>query len=118
MSQQALFDCAVKLKDEGDFTGAQRILEQLVAAEPTSAGLHWFLGHLYWEQNLLDQAAQTFRRATELNPRSERASLGLFHSLWERGRQEEALEEMGRFLKIADCPDYRKILAEINALPE
>jgi predicted Zn-dependent protease len=115
MIEQALFDRAVKLKDQGDFAGAQQIVEQLIAAEPTSAGLHWFLGMLSWEQGASDKAERAFRRATELNPHSENASLGLFHCLWETGRQAEALGEIKRFLTIAESQDYRQILAEINA---
>ena len=66
----------------------------------------------------VEKAVAAFRRATELKPESETASLGLFHCLWEMGRKEEALDEIGRYLKIADCEDYRNILAEINAILE
>jgi predicted Zn-dependent protease len=118
MNENALFDRAVSLKDNGDLPGARQVLEQLVSAKPESAGYHSYLGYLCWEEGLLDQAVTAFHRATELNPESETASLGLFHSLWEMGQKEEALEEMKRYLQIADCEDYRNILAEINAIPE
>jgi hypothetical protein len=46
-------------------------------------------------------------------PESEKISLGLFHCLWGRGKQEEALEEMRRFLTSADSEEYRLILENL-----
>jgi tetratricopeptide (TPR) repeat protein len=117
MNHAEMFERAVRLKDANNLPGAQEILEQLISEKPDYEGYHYYLAHLYWEQGLLEKATASFRRATELMPASERASLGLFHCLWELGRQEEALSEIERFLKIADCKDYRQILSEINAIP-
>ena len=63
---------------------------------------------------LLDEAICAFRRAVELALKLEAASLGLFHCLWELGRQEEAAEEIRRFMSVSDSEDYRKIIQEIN----
>jgi tetratricopeptide (TPR) repeat protein len=106
---------AIKLKDRGDFSGARDILLDLVQRYPKNGGLHWFLGHLYWRLGRLDLAVESFAAATKIVPGSERASLGLFHCLWKQGRQVEALDEVKRFLALADSEDYREIIREINS---
>jgi hypothetical protein len=57
-----------------------------------------------------------FRKLVRLSPCSETASLGLFHSLWSLGREDEALEEIKRFQVLTNFgrADYRTIIAEIN----
>jgi predicted Zn-dependent protease len=118
MDVEKRFEAALRSRDQGDYAAAQAALEELLPERPGSTALHAALADVYWEQGKLPEAVACFRRATTLNPTSETASLGLFHCLWEMGRQEEALGEMDRFLKVADCPDYREILAEINATPD
>jgi hypothetical protein len=58
--------------------------------------------------------AVSFRPATEKAPTSEGASLGLFHTLLEAGRSDEAFNAMRRFLSLAESPEYRRLLLEIR----
>jgi len=73
------------------------------------------LGHIYWRMKDLEMAISSFRKATELAPRSERASVGLFHCLWEEGKQDEAIDEAKRFMTLSDSQDFREILEEIES---
>ena len=56
------------------------------------------------------EASKLFGHIVRLKPDTELASRGLFHSLWKLGRHNEALEEMKRFLLIADSEEYRQLL--------
>jgi predicted Zn-dependent protease len=74
------------------------------------------LGSIQLELGRKTEAASSFRQATLLSPKSELASLGLFHALWESGDTDGAFEEMKRFIAAAGPSDeYRKVLQEINA---
>jgi hypothetical protein len=59
------------------------------------------LGHISWLRDDTERAAAHFDAAVGSAPRSELASLGLFHMLVDQGLWREALEEAVRFLKVA-----------------
>jgi tetratricopeptide (TPR) repeat protein len=71
------------------------------------------LATLYWEQRDLKNAAKWFSQATNLAPQSEKASLGLFHSLWDLGNHDDAFDEMRRFLIVGKSSEYRRLLREL-----
>ena len=73
------------------------------------------IGSLYLiELRQPKNAIPYFKKATELSPQSEKASLGLFHSLWNLDRVNEALEEVKRFQTLSHSKDYDEIVAEIK----
>lgn len=90
------------------------ILRELVKRRPDSALFNATLANSLNTLGQFDEAENYFRTAIFLSPGSERISLGLFHSLWGRGKRDEALEEMKRFVSLADSDEYRLILAAIN----
>ena len=86
-------------------------LEIIVAPDATS--IAGFLAGIYFELNDLKNASEYFRRTTELSPKSELASVGLFHSLWGQGFKQEAVDEMRRFLALADSAEYSQLLHDL-----
>jgi tetratricopeptide (TPR) repeat protein len=93
-------------------------IEHLVTAArdfPKAAKLWGYLGFLYGETGQDAKAVQAFRKAAGVSPRSEAASLGLFHSLWRVGRTDAAFNEMRRFVKSNDSPQYRRLLRDMLA---
>ena len=108
------FSEAVRLRDAGDYAMARKALLDLSEEEPTSPAIFSVLGDVCWDMQLLDEAVCAFRRAVRLAPALEGASLGLFNCLWEQGKQEEAAEEVRRFMSISDSEEYRKIVKETN----
>ena len=106
-------DNALKLGRAGQHQAATRGLLPLARHQPTSGAVRGVLGKLYFESGDFRRAAKWFRLATEVSPRSELASLGLFHSLWELNRRRAALAEMSRFLSVAECADYTAILHDL-----
>jgi Flp pilus assembly protein TadD len=93
---------AVQRKEQGDLVGAYDLIVDLTKRCPNDWRLYWYLGHLSWRLERLDEAVQHFQKASALAPDSERASLGLFPCLWESGQRSGAVEEAKRFLAIKD----------------
>lgn len=106
------FDEAGKFMRSGQLQSAKDILEDLAKLDSKSPAILSVLGHAYWKMGLLDQAAATFRSATELAPKLEAASLGLFHCLLETDKQEQALEEVRRYILISHSQTYYDIIDE------
>jgi Tfp pilus assembly protein PilF len=104
---------ATRMRDQGAFPEAIEILTKLAREPDAPAGVFGMLGHIQQQAGRLEDATVSFRRATQLAPRTELASLGLFHTLWERGLTDEAFEEIKRFQMLADSADYREIVAEV-----
>ena len=108
---------ALKLKAAKKFAKAKEILLTLADENSKSASVFGILGDVYWHLGSLSDAIQSFSRATELSPRSELASLGLFHTLWDSGQTEQALNEMERFLSLSQSSEYARLLRELIAVP-
>jgi predicted Zn-dependent protease len=64
----------------------------------------------------LEQAIDSFRRATNLAPEMEWASLGLFHCLWNHNKLEEAFAEMQRFMVDNDSSLYKELMKTLDEL--
>ena len=105
-----LFDEAVRLKRQGNFKDALSVLRKLHRSAPNDASTCALIGEINWSQGKLGIAIRWLSKATREAPRSELASLGLFHVLWEANKEGLALAEMNRFLAISDSKEYRSIL--------
>ncbi len=110
-----LFDKGIQKKRQGSFRQAAKILEKVLKRYPDQAPVLWYLGGIYlFDLDLPKKALALFQKARRLAPHSERASLGLFHSLWTLGRERAAMKELLRFQQLANCSDYDEILAEVQ----
>jgi hypothetical protein len=109
------FQRAIDKNRGGSPREAAAILENLIRRFPACAPAYWYLGGIYlYELRLAKRAVAFFRKASRLAPFSERASLGMFHSLWHLGRERDAMDELRRFQAISSSQDYKEILAEIR----
>jgi tetratricopeptide (TPR) repeat protein len=108
---------ALDLKNENNYAGAVKVLEELVGERPDSAVGQGLLGSYYY-MFLHDgrKALPHLKIAVRLSPKKEKPSLALFHCLWSMDRVEEALEEIKRFQLLTNwaCRDYLEIMKEIN----
>ena len=93
-----------------------RLAEQ-ADAFPKAPRLWGYLGLLHGENGDLKNAARAYRRTTELSPRSQLASVGLFHNLWRWNKIDVAFDEMWRFVQQNDAPRYRELLRDMLAEP-
>ena len=108
---------AIDLNRDGRSAEAARVLEKVVEHNPTHPAPWWYLGGIYRvELKRPLEALACYQKAVEAGPKSERASLGLFHTLWELDRFDDALEEIKRFQLLTNwsCEDYLKIMDEIK----
>src|SRR5437870_3681210 len=105
---------AIRYRDSQEYENSIRILRQLAKVRPNSASVHGILGEAYWRLGRLKPAVRSFRRATELSPRSELASLGLFHTLWESGKIESAKAEMKRYMAVAKSDEYASMTPALS----
>lgn len=106
------FNSALRLRNAERYDDALRILEGLQRERPDSAPVLGILGDVFWRKHDLPNAVACFKSATKLSPKSELASLGLFHTLREQGRKRAASTEMRRFLAIAESEEYAALRNE------
>jgi predicted Zn-dependent protease len=92
---------------------AQRGLVLLAGQYPNSAPVIGYLAGVYYRFRQLKRASELFRRTTELSPKSELASVGLFHSLWGQGFKQQAFDEMRRFLSLHHSTEYAQLLHDM-----
>src|SRR5437899_1823269 len=104
---------AIRHRDKSEYDDAIRILRALAKVKPESASVQGLLGDVYWRLGRLKQAVQSFKRATELSPKSELASLGLFHTLWESGKTESAKAEMKRYIAVDNSEEYASMVPSL-----
>ncbi len=77
----ALLFLGMALRRQGRADAARDVLQPLAAAQPKSADVRYELGLALNELNETREAAETFRAATMLNPKSPRAWLALGDTL-------------------------------------
>ena len=106
---------AIDLFQAGRAAEASGILQALVGRFPNHAFLWWYLGGVYRQLKQPEQALTCYRRAIKINPKSERCSLGLFHTLWDQDQVDEAIAEIRRYQMLTNwsCQDYLEIVSEL-----
>lgn len=108
------FEHARQLREAGKLVEARDYLETIVAGGSESIAVFAVLASVHWEMQNLRDAISLFRRATELAPRNELASLGLFHTLWESGMHDAAFAEIKRLVSLRPSHEYQLMLKGIN----
>ena len=114
LEYEKMFEKAIGFRNKGMIDGSIKILLKLINNYKEYQYAYIILGDIYWDKNELLKSIKLFKKAIEISPSSEKASLCLFHVLWEKGDREEALDEMKRYLKNYTSEEYSKILKEIN----
>lgn len=106
------------LRDAYNYDGASQLLRELVARAGPGDKLfvhaHIQLGAICNWQKRLGEAEAHFRAAVEAAPKSELASLNLFHVLADRNRGNEALAEAVRLLSLRESLGYRELFDEMK----
>lgn len=111
----AEFRRATSLRDAGDLVGAEAVLERLAGSHPESFGVWLVLGGVQAARADYAAAEISLSFAVHLRPRSELASLSLFHTLTHLGRLNDAFGEMRRFLSLRpESHEYARLRGEIG----
>ncbi len=101
---------------------ARMCLLEILKEDATNKPALIMLGGSYFAMEKYVEAEMVFERLILLEPGVGQFSIGLFNTLWQMNRQEEALEEIKRFLSHAD-PDLEnetigQYIAIINQLDD
>lgn len=109
-----LFAEAIKLRDSGELLQAIKKLKEILSTFPEPRGpILGVMAHIYYTIPDLENALICYQETVSISPKSELGSLGLFHTLWDMGREAEAFAEAKRFLALRDSIEYLKLFEEI-----
>ncbi|MCW8923431.1 MAG: hypothetical protein OQK69_07350 [Gammaproteobacteria bacterium] len=95
---------------------ARMCLLEVLKEEPTNKVALIMLGGSYYNMEKYAEAEMVFERLILLEPGVGQFSIGLFNTLWKMNRQEEALEEIKRFLSHADQEVEKETIAQYIAI--
>ena len=90
------------LAEAGKNEEAQMCLLAVLKEDPDNIAALLMLGGAYFVAHNLKEACIVFERLISLDPESGKFSIALFNALWQQQRSEDALEEIRRFISVAD----------------
>lgn len=93
---------ARSLLEAGKSDDARMLLLELLKQTPNNQAALLMLGGAYFGSEKFSEAEMVFERLAIMEPGRGEFSIALFNVLWKQGRTEEALEEIKRFLTVAD----------------
>ena len=104
---------AITLNAMGEPERAVEMLTPMLSEFPEEPAIHLYLAWYLRGCCRFDEALGHARRSVQLLPRSSKASLVLFHTLWKAGYKSDAIEEIRRFLPIRSTEKYTSDYANI-----
>jgi len=111
------FKRGIDLRNESNLKEAVSVFKNILEITPNhpkSAGIRTVLAGVYYDLGDHDNATLNFKKATKLSPKSEMASVGLFHSLVEIGEDDLAMKEIKRYLSDYPIDNYKYIIKELH----
>ena len=108
---------AVKLVEAGDYAGAIPLLQKAIAADPTNADAHNYLGFSHRKLGNVDVALTHYGKALELKPKHRGANEYLGELYLELGQLDKAKERLKALDRACffGCDEYRELKAKIKA---
>lgn len=113
---ESLFELAIELRNNGQLHDSINVFYKILNDYPVDKkthGVYSVLAGVQLDLGENDNASINFKKAIELNPKSELASLGLYVTLVELEKDEEAIHEMIRYLKAFPADLYKVTLEEL-----
>ena len=107
---------AKQFVDNQQHDEARLCLLEILKEEATNKPALIILGGSYYSMEKYAEAEMVFERLILLEPGIGQFSIGLFNTLWRMNRQEEALEEIKRFLSNADQEVENETIAQYIAI--
>lgn len=93
---------ARSLAEQGKKEEAQMCLLAVLKEEPDNISALLILGGAYFVDNNFKEARIVFEHLVSIEPGTGQYSIALFNALWRLQQTEEALEEIRRFVAVAD----------------
>lgn len=94
------FNDATRLWHDDKPYEAIQILENLYPDFPKQPAILGMLGAIYFSLKNWNTALVYYEKTVELSPKSELASIALFHCFWSQERFDEAIKEANRYTKL------------------
>ena len=107
---------AKQFVDENQHEEARMCLLEVLKEDATNKAALIMLGGSYYSMEKYAEAEMVFERLILLEPGIGQFSIGLFNALWRMNRQEEALEEIKRFLSHADQEIENETISQYIAI--
>ena len=107
---------AKQFVDANQHDEARMCLLEVLKEEATNKAALIMLGGSYYNLEKYAEAEMVFERLILLEPGIGQFSIGLFNTLWRMNRQEEALEEIKRFLSNADQEHENETIGQYIAI--
>ncbi len=93
---------ARELSETGQSDEARMLLLEILQQDKNHHTALLMLGGSYFCSEKFQEAEMVFERLVLMEPGTGQFSIALFNSLWKQGRTDEAVEEIRRFLAVAD----------------
>jgi predicted O-linked N-acetylglucosamine transferase (SPINDLY family) len=114
MNQQEMLQRAMPLHQAGRFAEAERLYNQVLAADPNSFPALHLMGLLRWQQQRMGEALELMEKALKVQPGAPETLSNYSIALSSLGRNEEALAVLNQALKAR--PHNPKALANRGAI--
>ncbi len=115
-TNDSMFELAIELRDKGKLRDSIAVLFEILKTnlvDEKRYGVYTVLGGVYASLKEHENSFTNFKKATELNPKSELASLGVYVTLTELGKDKDAINELIRYLKSYPAILYKTTLEEL-----
>ena len=111
-----MFGLGIELRNKGELRDSINVFSKILRDYPMDKkthGIYSVLGGIYGDLGENDNALRNFKRAAQLNSNSEVASLGLYVTLAKLDKDEEAIQELIRYLTSNPADLYKDTLVEL-----
>ena len=106
------------LTEAGKKEEAQMCLLAVLKEDPDNIAALLMLGGAYFVDENFREAKVVFERLVTIEPGSGQFSIALFNTIWRLQQTEEALDEIRRFMAVADKVTEKETLAQYLSVLE
>lgn len=115
---EKILDNARSLAEAGKKEESQMCLLAVLKEEPDNIAALLMLGGAYFVDNNLKEAKVVFEHLVSIEPGSGQYSIALFNALWRLQQTDEALEEIRRFISVADKETEKETIEQYMSILE
>lgn len=115
---EKILNNARDLTEAGKKEEAQMCLLAVLKEDPDNIAALLMLGGAYYVDENYREAKVVFERLVTIEPGSGQFSIALFNTLWRLQQTDEALDEIRRFMAVADKVTEKETLAQYLSVLE
>ncbi len=115
---EKILNNARSLAEAGKKEESQMCLLAILKEEPDNIAALLMLGGAYFVDNNLKEAKVVFEHLVSIDPGSGQYSIALFNALWRLQQIDEAMEEIRRFISVADKETEKETIEQYMSILE